>query len=233
MAHPKIMGHFNDLMASQRLARVNWFDYCNIEHILLEGYKGGNTPLLVDIGGNRGYDLQGLKKKFPEINVHGKLIIQDLPQVIADITDLDDEIVRMEHDFFTLQPVKGTFALYYPPILWPFSSNVRTRVGARAYYMRYIIHDHSDEIAKQILQNVATAMTPGYSKLLLFDFVLPDVGAPLLGSLMDITMMTLLSGKERTKREWTALLDSIGLEVVDFHMCGDVSEGLVEATLKR
>ena len=98
--------------------------------------------------------------------------------------------------------------------------------------MRYIIHDHSDEIAKKILKNVADAMTPGYSKLLIFDFVLPDVGAPLLGSLMDVNMMALLSGKERTKREWTALLDSVGLEVVDFHMCGNISEGLVEATIK-
>ena len=116
MAHPKMMGNFNDLMAAQRLARVDWFDYCNVKYILLEGYKGSNTPLLVDIGGNRGYDLEGLKKKFPEVNGPGKLIVQDLPPVIADITDLDEEIVRMEHDFFTPQPVKGTLSLYHPVI---------------------------------------------------------------------------------------------------------------------
>ena len=110
------MGNFNDLMAAQRLDRVDWFDYCNVKYILLEGYKGSNTPLLVDIGGNRGYDLEGLKKKFPEVNGPGKLIVQDLPPVIADITDLDEEIVRMEHDFFTPQPVKGTLTLYHPVI---------------------------------------------------------------------------------------------------------------------
>jgi hypothetical protein len=99
--------------------------------------------------------------------------------------------------------------------------------------MRYIMHDHSDEICRRILKNITEAMKPGYSKLLIFDFVLPDVGAPLLGSLMDINMMTLLSGMERTRRQWTALLDSVGLEVAQFHMCGDLSEGLVEATLKQ
>jgi hypothetical protein len=118
MSHPKHMSNFNDLMAVQRLARANWFKYCHVESILLDGYKGENTPLLVDVGGNRGYDLQGLKQKYPAVGGPGKLIVQDLPQVIADINDLDEDIVRMEYDFFAPQPVKGTLSAYYTVITY-------------------------------------------------------------------------------------------------------------------
>ena len=65
-----------------------------------------DSTLLVDVGGGRGGDLAEFKKAFPK--AEGKLVVQDLPQVIADITDLDGEIVRMPHDFFTAQPVKGS-----------------------------------------------------------------------------------------------------------------------------
>lgn len=75
-------------------------------------------------------------------------------------------------------------------------------------------------------------MAPRYSKLLIFDFVLPDVDAPLYTSLLDINMMALLSEMERTERQWKALLDSVGLEIVCFHKSSDSAKGMVEATLK-
>lgn len=70
-------------------------------------YKGGNEPLIVDIGGNRGHDLQRLRDLFPETRGKGRLILQDQPHVLADIHDVDEDIVRMEYDFFTPQPIKG------------------------------------------------------------------------------------------------------------------------------
>lgn len=108
MAHPLQMSNFNDCMAGQRLNRMNFFDVAPMEDILLKGYKESDTPVLVDIGGNRGYDLIGLKEKHPAFNGSGKLVLQDLPQVIADVGDLDVEITKMAYDFHTPQPVKGT-----------------------------------------------------------------------------------------------------------------------------
>jgi hypothetical protein len=98
--------------------------------------------------------------------------------------------------------------------------------------MRYILHDHSDSKCQQILKNVVDAMAPGYSKLLICEFILPDVGAPLYASLLDIGMMSVLSGMERTESQWMALLGSVGLEVVHFHKTRDTAERMIEATLE-
>ena len=94
------------------------------------------------------------------------------------------------------------------------------------------MHDYSDSVCQQILKNIVDAMEPGYSKLLIWEFILPDVGASLYPSLLDINMMALLSGMERTERQWKTLLDLVGLEVVQFHKTGKNTEGLIEATLK-
>jgi hypothetical protein len=55
-------------------------------------------------------------------------------------------------------------------------------------------------------------MKPGYSRLLIVDSVLPNIGASLAASLLDINMMA-LSGIERTERHWKELLEVEGLRV--------------------
>lgn len=105
MAHPEQMVNFNDLMIGQRLSRVEWYSFVPANDLILDDYVEG-TNLLVDIGGNRGGDLEGFKRQFPQVK--GGLVLQDLPQVIDDIKELDDRIVKMKHDFFTPQPVIGT-----------------------------------------------------------------------------------------------------------------------------
>lgn len=75
-------------------------------------------------------------------------------------------------------------------------------------------------------------MEPGYSKILINDWVLPDTGSPLLPALMDIQMIIVLSGIERTQTQWKELLGSVGLEVVKFHSLGKEVEGLIEAVRK-
>lgn len=61
--------------------------------------------LVVDVGGSVGHDLQAFKKAYP--HAIGKLVLQDLPDVIKNATDLDPSIDKMGYDFFTEQPVKG------------------------------------------------------------------------------------------------------------------------------
>ena len=116
MEHPDQMVNFNDLMIGQRLSRVEWYSFVPAETLILDGYHEG-TDLLVDIGGNRGGDLEGFKKQFPQVK--SGLVLQDLPPVIDDIASLDEDIVRMKYDFFTPQPVKGTVpTLSFPKILF-------------------------------------------------------------------------------------------------------------------
>lgn len=77
-------------------------------------------------------------------------------------------------------------------------------------------------------------MKPGYSKLLIFEYILPDVGAALFPSLLDINMLVLLNGMERTETQWKELLSSVGLEVVKFwyNNADNNQEGLIEARLR-
>jgi hypothetical protein len=102
-SHPDTLADFNEMMKAQRSSRKEWYDFFPVQANLLDGFEGG--PLLVDIGGAQGYELQCFKDKFHE---KGDLVLQDLPHVIDSIQTLDPEIKRMKHDFFTEQPIKGT-----------------------------------------------------------------------------------------------------------------------------
>ncbi len=109
MEHPLQMSNFNDLMMGQRMNRIEWFNFADVESILFGGYQSEdeNATLLVDVGGGRGHDLEAFRNRFPDEK--GKLILQDLPPVIGDIKELHEDIVRLEHDFFTPQPIRGPF----------------------------------------------------------------------------------------------------------------------------
>lgn len=106
MANPDHMSNFNDLIMGQRMNRTEWFEFSDVNSVLFHGLnEDEDATLLIDIGGGRGHDLEAFKMKFPDAK--GKLVLQDLPPVIDDIAELDPSIVRMKHDFFTEQPIKG------------------------------------------------------------------------------------------------------------------------------
>lgn len=90
-----------------------------------------------------------------------------------------------------------------------------TKSGARAYFYHHILHDWSDENCIRILENVVSAMTPDYSKLLIHDMIIPDQGASIFAAELDMTMMAFNGGLERTKVQWRALLNSVDLQGVD------------------
>ena len=75
-------------------------------------------------------------------------------------------------------------------------------------------------------------MKPGYSKLLIANIILPEVHAPMRQVGLDMAMLFLHSGSQRSEPEWTSLLDRAGFTVVKFwHPPGD-GDGVVEAELK-
>lgn len=75
-------------------------------------------------------------------------------------------------------------------------------------------------------------MTPGYSKLILGEFVLRNAGTPLLAAGFDLQMMALHSGMERSERQWRALLEGAGFEVTKISFPRGDGEGIVEAMKK-
>lgn len=64
------------------------------------------TVLVVDVGGGRGQATRQIKELCP--NIKGRMILEDLPEVINDITEpLPEGIEKLPYDFFTPQPIKG------------------------------------------------------------------------------------------------------------------------------
>lgn len=187
-SNPRLQNALNVVMSSSPGHRgEQWYDFYPVESKLRV-----NTPsdiLLVDIGGNRGHDLARFHARFPSLP--GKLILQDLPKVVATATDLAVEIEKMGYDFFTPQPVKG----------------------AKAYYLRTVLHDWPDKQARVILQRVREAMSEE-SVLLINESLMADRGVSLYDAWMDMTMMAVFSSLNRTESQFRELLGEEGFEVV-------------------
>lgn len=99
--------------------------------------------------------------------------------------------------------------------------------------MSSILHDWPDETCRDILRNIFPAMKPGYSRLLLNETVLPEVGAPLPAAMLDIAMMIGPCGMERTQSQWRDLLSSVGLEISQVVSAQVAPESIIEVVLKE
>lgn len=77
--------------------------------------------------------------------------------------------------------------------------------------------------------NTRNAMVKGYSKLLIYDIVLPPIGASLSQTTMDVEMMSLLSASERTQGAWEKLLTDAGFKIINFWPDPQEYEMIVEA----
>lgn len=115
-----------------------------------------------------------------------EIIVQDQAKIIQKATN--SSLRFMPHDFFREQPVQH----------------------ARAYFLRSVLHNWSDDRACDVLRALRPAMARGYSKLMLCENVTPELGAPLMVAALDITMMGLMCGQARTETDWRRLLNAAG-----------------------
>ena len=100
------------------------------------------------------------------------------------------------------------------------------------YYIRRCLHDWPDEPeSKQILENLAAAMDPERSRVLITEYILPEADSNMFHASMDHTMMT-FAGRERTEKDWERLLDLSGLRLVKVWRAPGIPVGVVEARLK-
>ncbi len=84
---------------------------------------------------------------------------------------------------------------------------------ADLYLLRYIIHDWDDESCLRILRNVRNGLQAG-GRVMVIDAVVGDIGGPPAVPGMDINMMVVLGGRERTIAEFKALFEGAGLRFV-------------------
>ncbi len=105
--HPKVFNDFNIFMSAQREGRAYWLDFYRFEQKLsAEARDNEHEVLFVDVGGALGSEIKELRKRYPALK--GRMILQDRQQTIDHVTP-DPGMEATVHDFFTPQPVTGTF----------------------------------------------------------------------------------------------------------------------------
>jgi hypothetical protein len=115
---PGVAENFNTFMnghfAGKRLSWLEWFP---AEQEIISGFDSAKSPyLFIDVGGGRGHEANLLKLKFP--SAKGKIVVEDLPDVIDDVRHIDSSIELQKYNFFEPQPLKGTsLLLRYSPCL--------------------------------------------------------------------------------------------------------------------
>ncbi len=86
--------------------------------------------------------------------------------------------------------------------------------GADAYLLKGVLHSHDDEDAVEILQRICAAMRPD-GRLLVVDVVLQELNEPNpQKALMDLMMLALTQGHERTEAQLQALLERAGFRLL-------------------
>src|SRR3954463_14562075 len=143
---------------------------------------------IVDIGGGRGTLMSAMLRAYPQ----ARGIVLDLPhvieqgrQVIAE-HGLQDRCELIAGDFFKEVPS-----------------------GGDAYVLKWVLHDWSDAQAIAILKNCRRAMPP-HGRLLVIEAPLTPRNEPSLHKLMDINMLVMTGGRERTEAEYRSLLEAAG-----------------------
>jgi hypothetical protein len=146
-------------------------------------YDFSGFDLVGDIGGGLGHLLLAVLDSAPTV----KGVLFDLPPVISEASGLASERLQLQAgDFFT-DPL---------PV-------------CDAYLAMQVIHDWGDEDAVAILRAIRR-VAPTHAKLLIIEHLIPDDPGPHWSKILDIHMLTLLGGRERTRQEYAALLAQAG-----------------------
>jgi hypothetical protein len=154
-------------------------------------YDFSGIKVLADVGGGNGSLLIAVLQAFPQL----RGLLYDLPGVVARAQANLQAAGVAER----CQVVSGSFFESVPS-------------GADAYLMRHIIHDWDDVRATTILKNVRQAM-PDDGRLLVVEGIIPDDNEPSFSKLLDLTMLVIPGGKERTLAEYRELYQSCGFEL--------------------
>ena len=159
---------------------------------ILSLYDFSNFSTVVDVGGGHGGLITSILKSNPKV----KGILFDAPQVIEgarpklEATGLTERCETVAGDFFKSVPA-----------------------GGDAYVMKWIIHDWDDEKSITILRNCRSRMRAN-GRLILVDCVVPESDEPHFSKFIDLNMLVMTGGKERTAKEFEQLLGAAGFKLV-------------------
>jgi hypothetical protein len=170
-------------------------------------YDFGSFGTVVDVGGGHGALLAAVLAAGPR--VHG--VLYDQPHVIAGAGRPLEEAGVADR----CELIGGDFFQSVPP-------------GGDAYLLSNVIHDWDDDRSVQILANCRAAMNAD-GRVLLGEAVLPDGPEPHPATWIDLEMLVMGAGRQRTEEEYRALFRRAGLRltrVVPSHEMFDLVEAV-------
>jgi len=157
---------------------------------VVEGYDFSAFRTIGDIGGGRGHLLQAILAANPK----AQGILFDLPNVIQDAAGIASDRLKLQAGDFFKDPLPS----------------------CDCYLIMEVIHDWADRESLAIFQAIRKAAPKG-SKLLVLEQLIPDDPGVHWAKMLDIHMLALLGGKQRTREEYEALLRQAGFNVVGVH----------------
>jgi hypothetical protein len=157
-----------------------------LAYAVLMAYDFSGISSIVDIGGGQGKLLEK--------------ILQFNPDIEGTVFDTSSTIERAKQ-----QLVDNAWTRRCSYLAGDFFTSVPQ--GADAYILCGVIHDWDDSRAITILRNCRRAMADK-AKLLLVDMVVPHTDARSFSKLLDLNMLAMTGGRERTTAEFRALLDA-------------------------
>jgi len=163
---------------------------------VLSAYDFSPFSKIGDIGGGRGHLLQAVLEAAPGATG----VLFDQPHVIAESASLASKRLSLQSgDFF-----KDALP------------------ACDAYLVMEVIHDWNDHESIAILRAIRKA-APRHAKFLLIEELIPDDPGPHWSKTLDILMLSLLGGAQRTRQEYAALFKAADFSLVRAVDTGGIS----------
>jgi hypothetical protein len=156
-----------------------------------EAYDFSGIETLVDVGGASGNMLGNILSRHPDL----RGVLYDLPHVVTGAAPLLESFGVLDR----VDVASGSFFDSVP-------------AGGDAYLLSHIIHDWDEQEIATILGKVRRAMKPD-GRLLIVEMVLPGGDEPHLGKMLDMMMLLVPGGEERTPSEYATLLARSGFRL--------------------
>ena len=158
-------------------------------HAVLASYSFEGARKVVDVGGSHGAFVAAVLQREPK----ARGVLFDQPAVVAGA----DATLQAAKVADRVECVGGSFFDSVP-------------AGGDVYLLKAILHDWNDEECVKILTNVREAMAPD-GRVVVVEMPITSGGPPSPAPLMDLNMLVMLTGKERTPEEYGALFAKSGL----------------------
>ncbi|MFE0020329.1 methyltransferase [Amycolatopsis sp. NPDC059021] len=163
-----------------------------------DAYDFSTAKRLVDVGGGRGDLVALLLGRYPGLTA----VVYDRPRAVAEA----EAVLTGAGVRDRAEPVAGDFFESVPP-------------DGDVYLLSRILHDWNDEQAVAVLRAVARAISPG-GKVVLVELVVPEGDAFHPARTMDLIMLAMHGGKERSVSGFAALFAAAGLAYVETRPTG-------------